>query len=136
MHQADICFFIRANGNLSLLAPLSSERIAWTISPSMTANRLLSIALLAKAVIFMAGQESRSSDLISGYAMSLPLVIGKPYCFPSLSLLSKYWQDPSARSLFSSAVTGLSKQDIISLVDYWEAFCKCTLKDIYRYFSS
>ncbi|GAN10288.1 conserved hypothetical protein [Mucor ambiguus] len=111
-----------ANGNLSLLAPLKSERSAWTISPSMTANRLLSIALLAKAIIFIAGQESKSSDLISGYAMALPLIIGKDYCFPSLSLLSKYWQDPSARSLFSSAVTGLSKQDITALVDYWEAF--------------
>ncbi|KAI8081076.1 hypothetical protein BDF21DRAFT_438385 [Thamnidium elegans] len=112
-----------ANGNLSILAPLKNERVAWTISPSMTATRLLSIALLAKAIIFMAGQESRSSDLISGYAMSLPLVIGKDYCFPSLSLLSKYWQDTSARSLFSSAVTGLSPDDIVALVDYWEAFC-------------
>ncbi|KAL7324428.1 hypothetical protein PS15p_209621 [Mucor circinelloides] len=111
-----------ANGNLSILAPLKSERSAWTISPSMTANRLLSIALLAKAIIFIAGQESKSSDLISGYAMALPLIIGKDYCFPSLSLLSKYWQDPSARSLFSSAVTGLTKQDIAALVDYWEAF--------------
>ncbi|KAG2228566.1 hypothetical protein INT48_008735 [Thamnidium elegans] len=111
-----------ANGNLSILAPLKNERVAWTISPSMTATRLLSIALLAKAIIFMAGQESRSSDLISGYAMSLPLVIGKDYCFPSLSLLSKYWQDTSARSLFSSAVTGLSPDDIVALVDYWEAF--------------
>lgn len=111
-----------ANGNLSILAPLKSEKLAWTISPSMTANRLLSIALLAKAIIFISGQESKSSDLISGYAMALPLVIGKDYCFPSLSLLSKYWQDPSARSLFSSAVTGLSKDDITALVDYWEAF--------------
>jgi len=63
----------------------------------MTANRLLSIALLAKAIIFIAGQESKSSDLISGYAMALPLIIGKDYCFPSLSLLSKYWQDPSGK---------------------------------------
>jgi hypothetical protein len=80
---------------------LKSEREAWTISPSMTANRLLSIALLAKAIIFMAGQESRSSDLISSYAMSLPLIIGEPYCFPSLSLLSKYWQDPSGKYFLS-----------------------------------
>ncbi|KAI8637841.1 hypothetical protein BD408DRAFT_374442 [Parasitella parasitica] len=111
-----------ANGNLSILAPLKNEQYAWTISPSMTANRLLSIALLAKAIIFVAGQESKGSDLISGYAMALPLVIGKDYCFPSLSLLSKYWQDPSARSLFSSAVNGLSNDEITALVDYWEAF--------------
>lgn len=94
---AFFCFYFSANGNLSILAPLKNERVAWTISPSMTATRLLSIALLAKAIIFMAGQESRSSDLISGYAMSLPLVIGEDYCFPSLSLLSKYWQDPSGK---------------------------------------
>ncbi|KAI9472282.1 MAG: hypothetical protein EXX96DRAFT_597308 [Benjaminiella poitrasii] len=111
-----------ANGNLSILAPLNNEKEAWTISSSMTANRLLSIALLAKAALFIADEESRSSDLISGYAMALPLVIGPSYCFPSLSLLSRYWQDPSARSLFSSAVTGLSKDDIVTLVDYWEAF--------------
>ncbi|KAI8979974.1 hypothetical protein BDB01DRAFT_837012 [Pilobolus umbonatus] len=111
-----------ANGNLSILAPLKSERCSWMISPSMTATRLLSIALLAKAVTYIAGQESRSSELISGYAMSLPLIIGESYCFPSLSLLSKYWQDPSARSLFSGAVTGLSKEEIVSLIDYWEAF--------------
>ncbi|KAI8970454.1 hypothetical protein BDF20DRAFT_891371 [Mycotypha africana] len=111
-----------ANGNLSIMAPLKNERIAWTISPSMTATRLLSIALLAKTVIFMARQENRSSDFISGYAMALPLVIGESYCFPSLSMLSKYWQDPSARSLFSSAISGLSEDDIEKLVDYWEAF--------------
>lgn len=29
--------------------------------------------------------------------MALPLIIGKDYCFPSLSLLSKYWQDPSGK---------------------------------------
>lgn len=29
-----------------------------------------------------------------------------------------------ARSLFSSAVTGLSQDDINSLIDYWESFCK------------
>ncbi|CAO3613085.1 unnamed protein product [Mucor hiemalis] len=121
--NSNISFGLKgANGNLSILAPLKSEREAWTVSSSMTANRLLSIALLAKAVVSMAGQESRSSDLISGYAMSLPLIVGESYCFPSLSLLSKYWQDPSARSLFSSAINGLSKEDIASLVDYWEAF--------------
>ncbi|PHZ09781.1 WD40 repeat-like protein [Rhizopus microsporus ATCC 52813] len=112
------------NGNLSVVAPLKHEREAWTISPSVTAVRLLSISLLAKVVISMAGQESRSADLITGYAMSLPLVIGERYCFPSLSLLSKYWHDSSARSLFSSAVTGLSQDDINSLIDYWESFCK------------
>jgi hypothetical protein len=63
----------------------------------MTANRLLSLALLAKAIISIAGMESRSSDLISGYAMALPLIIGQSYCSPSLSLLSKYWQDPSGK---------------------------------------
>ncbi|KAI8333783.1 hypothetical protein EDC96DRAFT_17952 [Choanephora cucurbitarum] len=111
-----------ANGNVSVLAPLKNERQAWTISPSMTAIRLLSIALLGKAIVYMAGQESRSSDLISGYAMALPLIVGQEYRFPSLSLFSKYWQDPSARSLFSSAIAGLSEQDVESLVDYWEAF--------------
>ncbi|RCI03449.1 hypothetical protein CU098_002139, partial [Rhizopus stolonifer] len=103
-----------ANGNLSLLAPLKHERQAWAISPSMTAIRLLSIALLTKAIACIKGQENKSSDLISGYAMSLPLIIGQGYCFPSLSLLT--------RSLFSSAIAGLSKQDVESLVDYWEAF--------------
>lgn len=63
----------------------------------MTATRLLSVALLAKAIIFMERQESRTPELISGYAMALPLVIGESYCFPSLSLLSKYWQDPSGK---------------------------------------
>ncbi|CEI98608.1 hypothetical protein RMCBS344292_12713 [Rhizopus microsporus] len=115
-------FVYRTNGNLSIIAPLKHEREAWTISPSVTAIRLLSISLLAKVVISMAGQESRSADLITGYAMSLPLVIGERYCFPSLSLLSKYWHDSSARSLFSSAVTGLSQDDINSLIDYWESF--------------
>lgn len=27
--------------------------------------------------------------------MALPAMVGKDYCFPSLSVLSKYWQDPS-----------------------------------------
>lgn len=137
-------FVYRTNGNLSIIAPLKHEREAWTISPSVTAIRLLSISLLAKVVISMANQESRSADLITGYAMSLPLVIGERYCFPSLSLLSKYWHDSSgnnrkkerkneltdeiARSLFSSAVTGLSQDDINSLIDYWESFRKEQLK--------
>lgn len=43
------------------------------------------------------GQETKSSDLIAGYSMALPAVVGKDYCFPSLSVLSKYWQDPSGR---------------------------------------
>lgn len=30
----------------------------------------------------------------------------------------------SARSLFSSAVAGLSKDEVDSLVSYWEKFCK------------
>jgi hypothetical protein len=91
-------FFDSANGNLSILAPLKNERVAWTISPTMTATRLLSIALLAKAIIFMEREESRTPELISGYAMALPLVIGESYNFPSLSLLSKYWQDPSGKT--------------------------------------
>ncbi|KAI8388613.1 uncharacterized protein BYT42DRAFT_241066 [Radiomyces spectabilis] len=110
------------NGNLSILAPMKDEKEAWKVSISMTASRLLTIALLGKAIISMAGQDGCSSDLISSYAIALSAVIGKDYCFPSLSLLSKYWQDPSARCLFSSAVTGLSKEDIVSLVNYWEAF--------------
>lgn len=32
--------------------------------------------------------------------------------------------DEIARSLFSSAVTGLSQDDINSLIDYWESFRK------------
>lgn len=83
-----------SNGNLSIIAPVKHERDAWTISSSLSATRLLSISLLSKVILSMAGQESKSIDLITGYAMSLPLVIGKNYCFPSLSLLSKYWQDP------------------------------------------
>ncbi|KAG0174802.1 hypothetical protein DFQ30_002724 [Apophysomyces sp. BC1015] len=93
-----------ANGNLSILAPSSDEKEAWKLSPSMTALRLLSIALLSKAIIYLEGQEARSSDLISGYAMALPAVIGTQYHFPSLSLLR------------------LSKDDILSMIDYWETF--------------
>ncbi|KAI8142674.1 hypothetical protein BJV82DRAFT_613847 [Fennellomyces sp. T-0311] len=111
-----------ANGYISLLAPLNDEKDAWNISPDMTATRLLSVALLAKAIIFIAGQEAKSSDLIAGYAMALPAAVGNQYCFPSLSLLSKYWQDPSARSLFSSALNGLSEDDILSLISYWENY--------------
>ncbi|KAL0075327.1 hypothetical protein J3Q64DRAFT_1878598 [Phycomyces blakesleeanus] len=110
------------NGYLSLLPPLDDEKEYWKISPSMTGVRLLSIALLAKAMIYAAGEDSRTSDLLSGYAMSLPAVIGSDYCFPSLSMLSKYWQDKSARSLFSSAVTGLSTEELAKLVHYWENF--------------
>ncbi|KAI9489850.1 hypothetical protein BDB00DRAFT_595478 [Zychaea mexicana] len=111
-----------ANGYLSILAPLDEEKSAWTVSPEMTASRLLSVALLAKAIIFIAGQESKSSDLIAGYAMALPAVVGKQYCFPSLSLLGKYWQDPSARSLFSSALIGLNEEEILSLISYWDNY--------------
>ncbi|KAI7852315.1 hypothetical protein BDC45DRAFT_444103 [Circinella umbellata] len=115
------------NGYLSLLAPLEDEKDAWKISPDMTASRLLSVAHLAKAIIFIAGQEAKSSDLIAGYAMALPAVVGKQYCFPSLSLLSKYWQDPSARSLFSSALNGLPQKETMSLIVYWEHYCKATI---------
>ncbi|KAG1455984.1 hypothetical protein G6F46_007924 [Rhizopus delemar] len=118
-----------ANGNLSILAPVKHEREIWTISSSLTAIRLLSISLLAKVVISMAGQENKYSDLITSYAMSLPLVIGKRYCFPSLSLLSKYWQDPSARSLFASAITGLPKDKVDSLINYWETFLPTSPSD-------
>ncbi|KAI9278936.1 hypothetical protein BDA99DRAFT_429218 [Phascolomyces articulosus] len=111
-----------ANGYLSILAPLDDEKDAWKISTDLTASRLLSVAHLAKAIIFIAGQEAKSSDLIAGYAMALPPVVGKNYCFPSLSLLSKYWQDPSARSLFSSALNGLPQDEILSLITYWENY--------------
>lgn len=46
------------------------------------------------------GQEAKASDLIAGYAMALPAVIGESYCFPSLSLLSKYWQDHSGKHIY------------------------------------
>ncbi|KAG1291009.1 hypothetical protein G6F66_008167 [Rhizopus arrhizus] len=118
-----------ANGNLSILAPVKHEREIWTISSSLTAIRLLSISLLAKVVISMAGQENKYSDLITSYAMSLPLVIGKHYCFPSLSLLSKYWQDPSARLLFASAITGSPKDKVDSLINYWETFLPTSPSD-------
>ncbi|KAG1156532.1 hypothetical protein G6F37_007520 [Rhizopus arrhizus] len=118
-----------ANGNLSILAPVKHEREIWTISSSLTAIRLLSISLLAKVVISMAGQENKYSDLITSYAMSLPLVIGKRYCFPSLSLLSKYWQDPSARLLFASAITGSPKDKVDSLINYWETFLPTSPSD-------
>ncbi|KAI7871474.1 hypothetical protein BDF14DRAFT_1761428 [Spinellus fusiger] len=111
-----------ANGYFSLLAPLEDEKDAWKISPSMTAIRLLSIALLSKAIVYVAGKNNHSSDMLSGYALALPAVVGKDYCFPSLSLLSKYWQDTSARSIFSSAVMGQSKEDLAVLIDYWEIF--------------
>lgn len=86
----------------------------------MTANRLLSIALLAKAVVSMAGQESRSSDLISGYAMSLPLIVGDSYCFPSLSLLSKYWQDPSGNHQFNCLKCKRQFQQLFSEISLFE----------------
>ncbi|KAI9314144.1 hypothetical protein BX666DRAFT_1970762 [Dichotomocladium elegans] len=111
-----------ANGNLSILAPMVDKAEAWKVSQVMTASRLLAIALLAKAIICVKGQDAKASDLIAGYSMALPAVVGKSYCSPSLSLLSKYWQDPSARSLFSSAIAGLSEQEIISLVAYWENY--------------
>ncbi|KAF7727899.1 hypothetical protein EC973_006898 [Apophysomyces ossiformis] len=108
---------------LELIAAVASALISWDVSEAfeVVCGRPLGLSKDAGKTISF-GQEARSSDLIASYALTLPAVVGKKYHFPSLSLLSKYWQDPSARSLFSSAVTGLSKEDILSMVNYWETF--------------
>ncbi|KAI9258287.1 hypothetical protein BY458DRAFT_440988 [Sporodiniella umbellata] len=114
-----------SNGYLSLMAPVKHEKSLWEISSSISTVRLLSISLLLENIISKAGEESRYIDLITGYFMSLPLVIGKNYCFPSLLLLSKYWQDPTARSLFTSTLDGISKQDLDSALQHWERLSGC-----------
>lgn len=47
----------RTNGFLSVMAPYEDEKDAWKISQGLSASRLLSLALLSKAIIYVAGND-------------------------------------------------------------------------------
>ncbi|RKO93465.1 hypothetical protein BDK51DRAFT_29812, partial [Blyttiomyces helicus] len=115
-----------ANGYLSLAAP-STDLLCfpWSVSPTMTAARLLSIMALTKTAMSSHGREERSAEILAFYGTSLPSAVGRSYAFPSFSFLAKYWQDPvpdiqgAARGLFTSVLAQMSTDEKCAIVNYW-----------------
>ncbi|KAJ3078094.1 hypothetical protein HK102_004739, partial [Quaeritorhiza haematococci] len=130
-----------ANGYLSILAPTVSAdglggnkeqgdagaagHAEWCISPTLTGSRLLNIMALTRSVLYMKGLEEEVITLLTHYGAMLPGVVGKSFCFPSFSLLAKYWQDPivdiqqGARSLLQASLTTMSPEQKGAVIDYW-----------------
>ncbi|KAI9307901.1 hypothetical protein BJ944DRAFT_261192 [Cunninghamella echinulata] len=115
------------NGYLTLVAPTTDEPSTWSLSPTLTATRLIAIALLLSSndptttMTTMDGTSNNDMALFSNYVDALAKTIPH-YCSPSLSLLSKYWQDAKARFIFSVTLKQLDKDRIESLVDYWKNY--------------
>ncbi|ORZ11171.1 hypothetical protein BCR42DRAFT_421704 [Absidia repens] len=110
------------NGYLSLTAPTPDEKQPWTDSSTLTATRLLSMAFLMKAVDKSGNNEQGTSSLFADYVRDLGHQVGPQYTPPSLSLLSRYWQDAEARSIFSMAMTELDATQLHAFVDYWKNY--------------
>ncbi|KAI8342819.1 hypothetical protein BC941DRAFT_368797 [Chlamydoabsidia padenii] len=106
------------NGYLSLMAPCLDGKQSWMDSSTLTATRLLSIAFLSEAV----DKNNVNKIDFANYVKELGDRIGSAYCPPSLSLLSKYWQDPEARGIFSMAMVALDTDQLHELVDYWKNY--------------
>ncbi|KAI8801576.1 hypothetical protein BJ742DRAFT_684998 [Cladochytrium replicatum] len=125
---AHVAYCIRgAGGYLSILAPAADlSRRTWTISPTLTASRLLKILSLSRAVLSMTGLEEEASTIITHYGAMLPNHIGPAMKMPSFSYLAKYWQDPmvdiqqASRSMFSSALLKMPLQDKNTVLEYWK----------------
>ncbi|KAI8080052.1 uncharacterized protein BX664DRAFT_286560 [Halteromyces radiatus] len=106
-----------ANGYLSLVAPSQNDRQPWTLSSTLTASRLLSIALLSQVE-----ENPMICDNMMDYGKDLRHKVGENYCPPSLPFLSKYWQDPKARTIFSMAIMALDATELHSLIHYWKKY--------------
>ncbi|CAO3619841.1 unnamed protein product [Cunninghamella blakesleeana] len=128
------------NGYLTLVTPTSDEKSIWSLSPTLTATRLLATALLLSSNEIIINNNNNNTfnditmtntstnvntteemELFSNYIDALSNVIPN-YCSPSLSLLSKYWQDSKARFIFAATLKQLDHDHIKSLVDYWKNY--------------
>jgi hypothetical protein len=113
---------IGANGNVSSL--LQREDSFWARSGTLTATLQLAILALLEGCF---GDEA--APLRSFYSVSLDGPTLKP---ASLSLISKFWQDPlpslqhCARLIFSSSLNRLNERELRVLVAYWKDLLPCS----------
>ncbi|KAJ3307604.1 hypothetical protein HDU76_004502, partial [Blyttiomyces sp. JEL0837] len=115
-----------ANGYLSIQTPvLTKQKLEWSISPSLTASRLVQILALSKSVLGTPGLEEGLSALIAFYSITLPSILKQDYLHPSFSFLAKYWQDQisdvqtAARVVFQATLKTLDGGEVTKTIDYW-----------------
>ncbi len=110
---------VGANGNVSSLLQSNVNSSFWIRSPTLTATLQLAILVLTEALFGEA-----AASLRSFYSIKL----ADDSCFKpaSLSLISKFWQDPhpsvqqSARLIFSSGLSRLTEKELRVLIAYWK----------------
>ncbi|KAI9183803.1 hypothetical protein H9P43_002855 [Blastocladiella emersonii ATCC 22665] len=114
------------SGNLSLMAPQHREGL--TISPTVTATRLLALFLVARALVLHADPARTDADVqvvFARYLAGLPGRVGEGFCFASLAFLARYWNDSlpalqlGARLVFQWTVAVMPADRIHEVVKYW-----------------
>jgi WD40 repeat protein len=121
-----------ANGNLSLMAPKQVQ--GYSISPTVTATRLLALFLVIRAIFSgdkataedaADGPEPKYQRIYSQFVSGLPNAIGPTFCHASLAFLSRYWQDSlpelqkGSRLLFLLTLKQMPQQRKLDVVNYW-----------------
>ncbi|KAI8609659.1 hypothetical protein BC830DRAFT_1149503 [Chytriomyces sp. MP71] len=118
-----------ANGYISIPAPSGrASNTEWTLSPTMSASRMLQLVSLVRTFGIKKEYERDVSATISRLCSIAPSETFPLYQNPSFSFLAKYWQDQivdvqqASRIIFSSTLRNMpvSEKDIV--VDYWKSF--------------
>ncbi|KAI9218744.1 hypothetical protein BC828DRAFT_407315 [Blastocladiella britannica] len=115
------------NGNLALMAP--HQRDGLSISPTVTATRLLATYLVARCLM-QHGPPQPASDAafaaqFQAYLEGLPAHVGETFAYPSLSFLARYWHDSlpalqmGARVTFTWTLSRLPATRIAQVTQYW-----------------
>ncbi|ORZ40415.1 hypothetical protein BCR44DRAFT_53996 [Catenaria anguillulae PL171] len=115
------------NGNLALMAPHHREGL--TISPTVTATRLLALYLIARALKLQQNPNLVEAEFQAGYVRyldGLASKIGnKGMSHASLAFLSRYWHDSlptlqqGARLVFTWTLSKLNSEQVGMVVKYW-----------------
>ncbi|KAJ3239674.1 hypothetical protein HDU78_002718 [Chytriomyces hyalinus] len=127
-----------ANGYISVPFPSSVSAVSdWTLSPTMSASRMLQVTALLRTFGSKKEYEKQISELISTLCNIAPAKSSDSaakYQYPSFAFLCKYWQDQimdvqqAARKLFVSTLKNMSEDDKRAVIDYWKSLLPASQK--------
>ncbi|GAA5873477.1 hypothetical protein JCM3774_002427 [Rhodotorula dairenensis] len=99
----------------------------WTISPTVTTQRLLQVVCLLRVFLNYPDTERPASEAILYFASCLADSVGPSFAPPSLDILASFWLDRSvelhqaARTLFGTYLAATPDHEIHALLETWSS---------------
>ncbi|SDA01421.1 BZ3500_MvSof-1268-A1-R1_Chr10-1g02649 [Microbotryum saponariae] len=125
--KPDRCYAEALQSTNSLAFPFDeSSPSPWTISPIMTAQRLLQLVCVLRFFLNFPDTERYASQAIVFYSSFLDETVGEEFEFPSLNYLADFWLDTSTevqqatRTLFGTYLAASSDARVEALVEQWQ----------------